>query len=159
MSWYNVKRDSLSHDSNSFYLLCLYLQKFDGRAHHEALGKESWTFQPARSSICCNQYRGDWESSLYASPSKAVRIWNQLFWQDSLEIIKQGLRLLQSAHWNGLSNLHQICGRFSDKIHLLIDYTNRPGEVADHWYTRDFDTVWKDIKKGFRGLFNLLVSE
>lgn len=56
--------------------------------------------------------------------------------------------------------IYQICGGdFSDKVHLLLDYTNRPGDIADPWYTEDFDTAWKDIEEGCRGLLSLLTSE
>ena len=49
--------------------------------------------------------------------------------------------LIGMDHAN-LRNIYRICGGdFSDKVHLLMDYTNRPGEVADPWYTRDFDTA------------------
>ena len=59
-----------------------------------------------------------------------------------------------------LRNMYRICGGdFRDRIHLLMEYTDRPGEVADPWYTRDFDPAWCDIKEGCRGLLNLLVSE
>ncbi len=34
------------------------------------------------------------------------------------------------------------------KIHLLMDYTDRPGEVADPWYTRDFGSTWRDVLEG-----------
>ena len=39
------------------------------------------------------------------------------------------------------------------KISLMLDYTNRPGEVADPWYTGDFDATWDDV---FEGCSNLL---
>lgn len=59
-----------------------------------------------------------------------------------------------------LRNMYRICGGdFRDRIHLLMEYTDRPGEVADPWYTKDFDTAWCDIKEGCRCLLNLLVSE
>ena len=59
-----------------------------------------------------------------------------------------------------LRNRYRICGGdFRDRIHLLMEYTDRPGEVADPWYTKDFDTAWCDIKEGCRCLLNLLVSE
>ncbi|MCR5451289.1 MAG: low molecular weight phosphotyrosine protein phosphatase [Lachnospiraceae bacterium] len=38
------------------------------------------------------------------------------------------------------------------KIHMLMDYTNRPGEVADPWYTRDFESTWVDALEGCEGL-------
>lgn len=59
-----------------------------------------------------------------------------------------------------LRRIYQICGGdFSDKVHLLLDYTNRPGDIADPWYTEDFDTAWKDIEEGCRGLLSLLTNE
>lgn len=52
-----------------------------------------------------------------------------------------------------LRSMYRICGGdFADKMHLLMDFTNRPGEVADPWYTDDFDTTWRDVEEGCRGL-------
>ena len=39
---------------------------------------------------------------------------------------------------------------------LLLDYTRRPGEVADPWYTGDFETAYRDILEGCRGLLAAL---
>ena len=38
------------------------------------------------------------------------------------------------------------------KIHLLMDYTDRPGQVADPWYTGDFETTYQDVLEGVSGL-------
>lgn len=35
-----------------------------------------------------------------------------------------------------------------DKIHLLLDFTDRPGDVADPWYTGNFDATWRDCVEG-----------
>ena len=43
-----------------------------------------------------------------------------------------------------------------DKLHPLMDYTDRPGEVADPWYTRNFDATWRDVDEGCRGLLEKL---
>ena len=52
-----------------------------------------------------------------------------------------------------LRNMHRICGGDPDgKLHLLMDYTDRPGDVADPWYTGDFETTWRDVLAGCRGL-------
>lgn len=40
------------------------------------------------------------------------------------------------------------------KVSLLMDYTNCPGDVADPWYTGDFDKTWEDVTMGCRGLLN-----
>ena len=42
------------------------------------------------------------------------------------------------------------------KIHLLLDYTGRPGDVADPWYTGDFDATWRDVSEGCRGLLEYI---
>ena len=45
-----------------------------------------------------------------------------------------------------LRNMHRICsGDFGGKMHLLMDYTDHPGDVADPWYTDDFESTWQDV--------------
>ena len=44
------------------------------------------------------------------------------------------------------------------KVSLLMDYTNRPGDVADPWYTRDFNATWIDICEGCSGLLKNILS-
>ena len=52
-----------------------------------------------------------------------------------------------------LRNMHRICGGdFAGKLHLLMDYTDRPGDVADPWYTDDFEATWQDVLAGCQGL-------
>ena len=53
-----------------------------------------------------------------------------------------------------LRDMYRICGGdFADKMHLLLGYTDRPGqEVADPWYTDDFEATWRDVLEGCRGL-------
>ncbi len=57
-----------------------------------------------------------------------------------------------------LRNMRRICGD-SPKIHLLMDFTGRPGDVADPWYTRDFEATWRDVSDGCRALLDKLKSE
>jgi protein-tyrosine phosphatase len=57
-----------------------------------------------------------------------------------------------------LRNMHRICGSdLAGKMHLLLDFTNRPGEVADPWYTGDFDATWQDVEEGCRGLLEDII--
>lgn len=59
-----------------------------------------------------------------------------------------------------LRNMHRICGGdYANKMHLLMDFTDRPGDVADPWYTQDFSTTWTDIEEGCRGLLEWLRLE
>ena len=66
--------------------------------------------------------------------------------------------LIGMDHAN-LRNMRRICGGDPDgKLHLLLDYTNRPGEVADPWYTDDFQATWEDVTEGCQGLLKALES-
>ena len=50
-------------------------------------------------------------------------------------------------------NMQRMCGGDPDgKIHLLLDFTDRPGPVADPWYTGDFQATWEDVLEGCEGL-------
>ena len=52
-----------------------------------------------------------------------------------------------------IRNMHRICGGDpAGKIHRLLDFTRRPGDVADPWYTGDFDATWRDVTEGCRAL-------
>ena len=52
-----------------------------------------------------------------------------------------------------LRNMHRICGGDpAGKISLLLDWTARPGSVADPWYTGDFEATWQDVQEGCQGL-------
>ena len=52
-----------------------------------------------------------------------------------------------------LRDMRRICqGDPEGKLHLLMDYTDRPGDVADPWHTRDFEATWRDVEEGCRGL-------
>ena len=52
-------------------------------------------------------------------------------------------------HWN-LQNMTRIFGGDPEnKIHLLLDFSSRAGaEIADPWYTGDFETNYMDILEG-----------
>lgn len=58
------------------------------------------------------------------------------------------------------ANLRNMRRLFPDdpeqKLHLLMDYTARPGQVADPWYTGDFEATWRDVLEGCQGLLQKL---
>ena len=58
-------------------------------------------------------------------------------------------------NWN-LRNMNRICGGDPEgKIHLLLDFTDRPGDVADPWYTGNFEATWQDVLLGCQRLLAL----
>ena len=61
---------------------------------------------------------------------------------------------------NNLRNLNRMFGEDTDhKISLLMDYTSHPGDVADPWYTGDFEATWRDVSEGCRGLLEFLTGQ
>ena len=54
-----------------------------------------------------------------------------------------------------LQSLRWLFGKDKDrKVKLLMDYTDRPGEVADPWYTGNFEATWRDVLEGCKALLN-----
>lgn len=64
--------------------------------------------------------------------------------------------LIGMDDWN-IRNMTRIAeGDPEGKIHKLLDYTARKGDVADPWYTGDFDATWRDVTEGCRELLKSL---
>ena len=60
--------------------------------------------------------------------------------------------LIGMDEWN-IRNMRRICGGDPEnKIVKLMDYTNRPGDVADPWYTGNFEATWQDVLLGCQAL-------
>ena len=56
-------------------------------------------------------------------------------------------------------NMHSILGGDpAGKIKKLMDFTNRPGNVADPWYSGRFDIAYRDIFEGCKALLVSLKS-
>ena len=59
-----------------------------------------------------------------------------------------------------LRNMYRICGGdFAGKLHLLMDYTDHPRDVADPWYTGDFEATWQDVLEGCQGLLDSIIRK
>lgn len=58
-----------------------------------------------------------------------------------------------------IRNMNRISGGDPEgKIHMLLDYTLRPGDVADPWYTGNFDATWRDCLEGCTGLLKSITE-
>ena len=62
--------------------------------------------------------------------------------------------LVLGMDYANIRNIQRIAGGDPDrKISLLLDHAGRQGqEVADPWYTGNFDAAWDDILEGCEGL-------
>ena len=68
--------------------------------------------------------------------------------------------LLIGMNQANLRSMYHICGGdFSDKMSLLMEHTDHPGDVADPWCTGDFEATWQDVLAGCRGLLNELTEK
>jgi protein-tyrosine phosphatase len=61
---------------------------------------------------------------------------------------------------NNVRNMLRTIGNDpQNKMHKLLDYTSRGGNVADPWYYGHFDKTYDDIFKGCTALLEELESE
>ena len=57
-----------------------------------------------------------------------------------------------------IRNMHIILGGDPEKkIRKLMDYTSRPGDVADPWYVGNFDVTYRDVYEACEGLLETLI--
>ena len=61
--------------------------------------------------------------------------------------------LLVGMDRRNLENMRRISGGDPEqKIHLLMEFAEKNSEVADPWYTGDFEATWQDVLEGCQGL-------
>lgn len=56
-----------------------------------------------------------------------------------------------------IRNMTRMLGGDPDcKIRKLMEFAGRSGDVSDPWYSRDFETAYRDIYEGCKGLLDYL---
>lgn len=50
--------------------------------------------------------------------------------------------------------MRMLGGDPQGKIRRLMDFTDRGGDVADPWYSRNFDAAYRDIRDGCEGILH-----
>nr|MCR4684137.1 low molecular weight phosphotyrosine protein phosphatase [Lachnospiraceae bacterium] len=64
--------------------------------------------------------------------------------------------LLCAESWN-IRNTERLTGGDPDhKIMRLLDFSDRPRNIADPWYTGVFDATYRDIDEGLRAFLKHL---
>ena len=67
--------------------------------------------------------------------------------------------LLAAERYN-IRNMERITGGDPQyKIFRLLDFSDRPRDIADPWYTGDFDEAWDDIVEGCQAFLKWLGKE
>ena len=58
---------------------------------------------------------------------------------------------------SNIRNIKRIVGEDADnKISKLLDYSDNPRDIADPWYTGNFEVTYNDIVEGCNGFLNYL---
>ena len=58
-----------------------------------------------------------------------------------------------------IRNISRIIGRDTEnKVCKLLDFTNRGGDIADPWYTGNFDRTYEDVYEGCNELLKFIKS-
>lgn len=59
--------------------------------------------------------------------------------------------------WN-IRNMNRIVGNDPDgKIYKLLSFAGRSGDIADPWYTGNFDETYRDVLDGCNGFLEFLM--
>jgi protein-tyrosine phosphatase len=67
--------------------------------------------------------------------------------------------LLGMDHWN-LKNMHRILKSDPEgKVALLLDFSHSPRDIADPWYTGNFDATYRDVKEGCEALLEHILQQ
>lgn len=54
-------------------------------------------------------------------------------------------------------NIKRIVGEDREgKVSKLLDFSSRPRDIADPWYTRNFDLTYEEIVEGLEGFISFL---
>ena len=88
-----------------------------------------------------------------------------------IPVEKRGARQLTRADYDAydlligmdnanIRNMHRMLGGDPQgKIFRLMDFTHRPGEVADPWYSDRFDECFEDVLEGCEALLQYVLKE
>lgn len=61
---------------------------------------------------------------------------------------------------SNIKNIKRIIGEDVDnKISKLLDYSNNPRDIADPWYTGNFEITYNDIVEGCNGFIKYLENK
>ena len=164
---YTVENDEFSeknqYEEYPVYLPRQYLPQPHGRVRDEGLGEESGAGVTVPYRIGGYQPGGDRQPGLSSGAAQAGGAWDLLRRPRGAPAHKPDYDkydLLIGMDSANLRNMYRICGGdFAGKLHLLMDYTDHSGDVADPWYTEDFESTWRDVLEGCQGLLRELLQE
>jgi len=67
--------------------------------------------------------------------------------------------LIGMDQWNIRNMLRITGGDPEGKIYRLLDFTDHPRDIADPWYTGDFETTYADVTEGCRAFLSKIEKQ
>jgi protein-tyrosine phosphatase len=61
--------------------------------------------------------------------------------------------------WNLRNMKRMLPEDRENKIHLLLDFSDNPRDIADPWYTGNFDVTYDDILEGCKALLDEILNK
>ena len=72
----------------------------------------------------------------------------------------QAYDYILGMEYRNIRGIHRIIGSDPErKVSRLLDYTGQPRDIADPWYTGNFDRTYDDIVEGCEGFLDYLISQ
>ena len=140
------------YDKNTIYLPRQYLPFPHGRVSFEGYGSPQGYCRGFLHCFRGHQLGGDRESRAPGDPEKAVGAGDFLRADD----YRKYDYIIGMDAWN-LRNILSIVRQDPEgKVHLLLDFGEHPRDIADPWYTGDFETTYRDILEGLEGFLKHL---
>lgn len=61
---------------------------------------------------------------------------------------------------SNIKNIKRIVGEdYENKVYRLLDFSKNPRDIADPWYTRNFEITYNDVVEGCNGFMNYLKNK
>ncbi len=59
---------------------------------------------------------------------------------------------------SNVTSIKKIVNDVDNKVYRLLDFSNDPRDISDPWYTRDFETAYRDIAEGCNSLLEFILK-
>ena len=104
------------------------------------------------------------DTPIYSGTREQLRAHNIPFNKNkrSIQLLKTDYKIYDYIVGMDRSNIDDMKYIFYDdpdkKVHLLLDFVGEHRDVADPWYTDDFETTYADVLKGCEALLEKIKS-